>query len=1089
MKSNKTAKVLAVFLALLMLFPTTVVQAQDSATDTTEQEKTMMEEVIELLDAENYYDYYAEMLKAGWVDATNDGVTLDLFNFSFKPKSNAAEGDLGAEQRTEKDNDGKEISALYTPEGGRTTWNFTIPETGLYTMVIVYKPVEPADGVDTNTAVMKRELYIDGKAPFKEAYYLEFTRKFVDNYADITREDGKQGFALDKDGNEKKPTKTQIYEWNDYTLTDSTGYIMDPLKIALTQGEHTMTLESTMNEMLISSISLVKAQTNITYDEYLKNTASANVPLDTDTIKIEAETSSSTSDKTIYAENDRTSPINSPQDAANIKLNTIGSAKWEQVGQWIEWTIPGDEIKTTGYYYICPRFKQATLAGLYVSRRLYINGEVPFEEANYLQFNYSDDWQCEPFNNGTENFKFYLEAGKDYTFRLEVVYGSMSDILRRCESVLTNMNSIYNSILKITGPSPDEYADYGFASRIYDTILLMRAQKKEIDDVVQQFKRIIFADDYAKNPDAEITKSATDIATLEKVAAILEKMTSSEDQIAKNLDNLKVNSGTLGTWIMNTKLQPLTLDCFYLISPETTEKNYPDGPANFWQGLWFEVRAFAASFYTDYNSLGSNMDVAQMQDPVEVWIATSRDEAQVIRELIDNASLGFPVNLKLVAGGTLLPATLAGDGPDLSLACGQSEVINYAIRNAVQAWTDIKYGIGDNAVDVVTDSESEYYDFCANNFSSEAIVGLKLENADNPGTFNYFGVPERMGFSMLFYRKDVFAQLEIDIPQTWDELYEIIPVLQVNYRKVGFPSSLGGLMMLLYQRDTDIYSDVDGDGVLDGMRINISVKDTSGNTIPSSNTAIECFQDLCDLFTVYKFPRVYDLATYFRMGEMPIAIADYLTYNQFSIYATEIKGLWGFTTLPGTVQKDSDGNPILDADGKVVVNNNSVCSVSAVILLKDNANAKARWKADQRDGTNRYVTHKNNCWAFTKWWTGSEAQSEYARQYEALIGMAAKINTANTQALKNMPWTAEESTALEAQFENLKGTPEFPGGYIISRYIDFAFLNCYNNNADPTESLLDQIQYINAELTRKRKEFGLITYEEYIEQNSTEKTE
>ena len=245
---------------------------------------------------------------------------------------------------------------------------------------------------------------------------------------------------------------------------------------------------------------------------------------------------------------------------------------------------------------------------------------------------------------------------------------------------------------------------------------------------------------------------------------------------------------------------------------------------------------------------------------------------------------------------------------------------------------------------------------------------------------------------------------------------------------------------------------------MDGMRINID-----------SKVSLQCFEELVTLFQVFKFPRAYDLATYFRMGEMPIAVADYLTYNQFTIYATELRGLWEFTLLPGTIETDENGKTLYNDDGTVKINSNAPCSVAATVLMRDK-----KGRSDEL---------RKNCWEFMKWWTGAEAQSTYAKQYEAIVGMAAKFNTANTEALRNMSWTNSERKNLEAQFEHLKGTPEFPGGYIITRYVDFAFLNCYNNNADSTNSLLDQIQYINNELSRKRKEFGLITYEDYKAQN------
>ena len=93
------------------------------------------------------------------------------------------------------------------------------------------------------------------------------------------------------------------------------------------------------------------------------------------------------------------------------------------------------------------------------------------------------------------------------------------------------------------------------------------------------------------------------------------------------------------------------------------------------------------------------------------------------------------------------------------------------------------------------------------------------------------------------------------------------------------------------------------------------------------------------------------------------------------------------------------------------------------------------------------------------------------------MGPAAKYNTANISALAELPWTASEYRALEAQMNNLAAVPEYPGGYIIDRYVNFAFMDVYNNAADPVESMLDNITEINKEISRKRKEFNLAYYE------------
>ncbi|MBP5208828.1 MAG: extracellular solute-binding protein [Clostridia bacterium] len=1028
MRSSTTAKVIAVVLATLMLIPTGVA-ASSTDGSTSKTEKTTMDEVKEYLYSEDYFTYKTEKDAAGWKDAAGSGVTVKAAEgYEYEPDASYPDFAVEVMQDPEKG------AVLHMPEAGTTSWKVNIPSTGYYVVRIEYKPFETKS---INTSNIKREFFVDGKAPFSETYYYEFTRKFIDEYnADAKREDGTQGFSLDKNDNEKKPVKNQVYEWSVSYLMDSQGFVLEPLKYALTEGEHTISFNATMNDIIISDIVIEPYDAPITYEEYLAAHGSTDASAAANAPKVQAETPTSASDLTIYAVNDRTSSITEPQHASKQLLNTIGGSKWQTFGQWIEWTIPGDQITESGYYYIVPRFKQAIREGLYVSRSLTINGQIPFENCNRLQFNYSDDWQCTPLNDGEQDLKFWFDAGKDVSIRMQVCYGNMADTLRQIQDCIEDMNSIYQSIIRITGPNPDEYTSYDFAATIYDSILLMRDVRDRITDIAEQFKTILGG------------KSASDIATLEKIAYLLDKMSSKESEIAKNLDNLKVNTGYLGTWIMNTKLQALTFDFLTLQPAAKPVKQYPKGTAGFWNAFTFEIKAFFASFFTDYNSLGSVEDNSDTE-PVEVWISTSREEAQVMREMID-LTCPVKVNLKLVAGGTLLPATLAGDGPDISLAMGQSDVINYAIRSAVEPL--YVEADGDNNL------YSDYLDVCAQRFSDQALVGLRLENPNSLGSYIYYGMPERLGFSMLFYRKDIFAELDLEVPQTWQDLYDIVPTLQINYRKVGFPSSLGGLQMLMYQHDEDLYSDIDGDGVLDGMQINID-----------SKTSLQCFEELVTLFQVFKFPRAYDLATYFRMGEMPIAVADYLTYNQFTIYATELRGLWEFTLLPGTIVKDEQGNVMYDENGDVMVNSNAPCSVSATVLM--------------RDKKGRSEELRTNCWGFMKWWTGAEAQSTYAKQYEAIVGMAAKFNTANTEALRNMSWTNSERKNLEAQFAHLKGTPEFPGGYIITRYVDFAFLNCYNNNADAMDSLLDQIQYINNELSRKRKEFGLITYEEYKEQN------
>ena len=118
-----------------------------------------------------------------------------------------------------------------------------------------------------------------------------------------------------------------------------------------------------------------------------------------------------------------------------------------------------------------------------------------------------------------------------------------------------------------------------------------------------------------------------------------------------------------------------------------------------------------------------------------------------------------------------------------------------------------------------------------------------------------------------------------------------------------------------------------------------------------------------------------------------------------------------------------------------------------------------------------------DAWTFMKWFVSAGAQSDYASDLTAVLGAEYKYNTANVTALEELPWTESEATNLASQFENLSAVKEYPGSYIIGRYVNFSFLDVYNNNSDPVQALLEYVVAINSELTRKRSEFGLATME------------
>ena len=893
---------------------------------------------------------------------------------------------------------------LYLPESGSVSWKVQVPTSARYTIQIEYYPVEAK-----NTAI-QRIFKINNEVLFTEARYLTMTKVYKSSVTEkYTTEDGMERyFKKDAYGNELRPNMTQSPEWRTYTFRDSDGFNSTPFEFAMPSGEVMLTLDAVSEPVVIKSITLCAPRENASYEEVRKNYE--GLSKGTDTVIIQAETPAATSSQTIYPVEDRSSALTQPCSTKVQLLNTIGGEKWAVAGQWIRYEFT---VNNSGLYEIAARFRQNVLDGIYSSRALYIysgegvsEGEVgyynglPFAEATQIRFGYDDKWQTDRFfymdDDGTRHdLEFYFKEGVTYTIEMEVTLGDMGDIVSRVQDSLSKINNAYLNIIKLTGTSPDAYRDYGFYRVMPETMIQMIVQSRNLYKISKELTTLT-------------GEKSSNAATLDKVAWLLNEMGTSEDNVARNLDRLKSYIGTLGTWVSDAKTQPLQLD--YLVI-QGAQEQLPKANASFWQSFVHEVSSFIQSFFRDYNHMGAVADSAASEKSLEVWLAYGRDQSQVIRNLINNyftPSTGIAVDLKLVAGGTLLPSILAKRGPDVYIGIGQGDIINYAIRGALDS----------------IEGHDDFYDIALNpatrEFNDAAMLVLGIEDAQ--GQRHYYGLPETQDFPMMFVRTDILANLNIEIPKTWDDVLEALPKLQANNMEIGLSADAN---VYLYQMGGTLFAD-------DGMRINLD-----------SNVGLEAFTMMCDMYTMYSFPYSYNFSNRFRTGEMPIGIGSYTgTYNTLVVFATEIRGLWQFFPLPGI--QDENGN----------INNASVSSCSAVCMIAGTDMAKEAWE-------------------FMKWQTGADCQAKYSNEMIAILGDSAKHPTANMKAFDSLTWTQSELTEIKKQFANLASVPNYPGAYIVSRYTSFAFLAAYNDMADPSNELLSYIDTINKEITRKRKEFGL----------------
>lgn len=160
-----------------------------------------------------------------------------------------------------------------------------------------------------------------------------------------------------------------------------------------------------------------------------------------------------------------------------------------------------------------------------------------------------------------------------------------------------------------------------------------------------------------------------------------------------------------------------------------------------------------------------------------------------------------------------------------------------------------------------------------------------------PHTYNggVYGVPFTEDFPVLFWRTDIFEQLDIQPPKTWDDFYDVLSVIQKNNMTVGIPNVQGTQMstnnsifaMLLYQRGGQYYTEARDATAFD------------------SEAALDAFRQWTDLYKNYSLPVQYSFYQRFRLGDMPMGVENYTMATMLQVAAPEIDGLWDMAPLPG----------------------------------------------------------------------------------------------------------------------------------------------------------------------------------------------
>ena len=908
------------------------------------------------------------------------------------------ENDRAADPTFYSDYEGMSGKSVYTTENSLIEFEFQIEEEGFYDMSFVYYPVA---GKNSD---IERSIFIDGKLPYREMAAIDFYRiwKFDVLYSG-TDKSGSAAYNWEKDnqGNDIRPTMMEVPEWITGYVYDSEGYVTAPLAVYLTKGTHTITVLSLREPMLIHEIVLGNAKVAENYEDRKKNwDASGAAAASGQCIVIEGENATRTSSQMLYPIQDQSSPSVSPSSATELLNNTIGGNSWRYVGQWIEWDF---DIAESGYYHISLYDCQNFVRGIYVSRRITIDGEVPFREMEDYGFSYAQSWREDTLSdeNGVP-YEFYLETGH-HTIRMEAVLGDFSEIISEVQRCVQQLNSIYREVIKITGVSPDTYRDYQLESSLPNLHGELVAVRDRLSGAINRMEVLA-----GRNSDK--------LTVLLTMRDQLNELIEDGEYFVRVIGSYKINVRACGNWVSQVTEQPLAIDRITITAPDVKAELEN---TSLLSKIGYECKRLFYSFIIDYNQIGNVIENDRAEDTtITLWIGSGRDQANIIKKMIDEGftnRFGVNVNVQLVDMNTLLRAELAGEGPDVAIQVANTNGIAGAVLNTGND-TPVNYGIRNAVLDLTQFAD---LDEVRKRFAPAAMVPFEFDGAT-------YALPETTTFPVMFYRKDILAEIGLSVPETWDDVKVAMAVLAQNQMEFGMLPSEQIFAMLLYQNGGEYYSEGGNRSALD------------------SDVAVNTFKEYCEFYTDYKLDKETSVEERFRTGECPIIIADYTTYNNLVVSAPDIAGLWDFAPVPGTVQPDGS------------VDHSTGCTGLASIIMAD-------------------TEYPDACWEFLKWWTSAEVQTQYGREMESLMGSAARVPTANLEAFSNMPWPIDDSEALEKAFEWVKGIPQVPGGYYSWRNVNNAFytVTTETDTASPREELMDKVIYINAEIDYKREELGL----------------
>lgn len=887
-----------------------------------------------------------------------------------------------------KSSEGKLVSGINTENKGydgikakigyeeSALYEVNVEEEGYYHIVVDHF-------IDTDVlSNLNLEIKINDEYPFYEAISIDVPLRWKDE----TKE-----FGVDSYGDQTLPNQLRIAEWEPLRIYNNTYITTDPLLFKLNKGKNTIEfINKSSGSLYLGKLTVTAPKMLQSYEEYLAQYSGVS-PKALYTIDAISYIEKNSSFIRMSAEQN---PSVSPFDPVYKKINIIDGAGWNTGGQEIVYEV---DVVEDGFYNLAFHYMN-TKSDFNTFRTIKIDGEVPFRELKSYPFEYtgSGQWANKVVSDSTgKPYKFYLSKGK-HTISLKAENENVSKSLDDLQLLIDHINQFSLEIRKITGKDIDRKRTWKITRYIEETPTYLEAYENLIKGIIQDLQ------DYAPN----YSDSST-LSYLKKALVKLDLMQKDPDKLPLYLETLSSGTGSvtqmLGDTIDRVRTQPLYLDTLYVFNDCDLGKENAGAFAKLAAG----VKALAATFTTD------KYVIRNSDDALNVWVSRPITYIDTMQKMVDSQftkQTGIKVKISVMPDANkMILANAANQAPDVALGLLSYMPFDFAIRGAAYDLT-------------------KFDDFWE--VASTSAPGAFIPYILNDGVY---AIPETLNFNSLIYRKDIFSSLNLDVPDTWEDVIHLLPSLQRYGMNFYHPIAGGISIKWFYQTSTFIYQYGGSLYKEDGLSANIS-----------SPEGIKGLSFLTELFTVYSLPeQVPIFYNSFRYGTLPVGITDFNTYLQVKNAAPELKNQWGLANYPGMKRED----------GSI-----------------------ARWYIG--NGTGAVIMQKTKkpqeSWEFLKWWLSTEVQTEYAYLLQSTYGPDYVWLSGNIEAIKNAPIDQADKNIILEQVKWIIDIPRTPGQYMLERGISDVWNDSVFKGAIPRVAIDKQTITINREIRRKMFEFGFI---------------